>query len=174
MSSKNTERALLKRIQVDFSKCLGCLQCQLACAGAHSKAGSAAGAVAMHEKPSVSMNVVAYGGMAFPLQCRQCEEARCMDVCTVKALTRDEKTGAIVVDKDVCFGCMMCAMVCPYGAITEGRNRSIAKCDLCYDKKYPACVASCPTGALSYKETNASAKDRQIKFAVDYIMGKCE
>jgi carbon-monoxide dehydrogenase iron sulfur subunit len=31
------------------------------------------------------------------------------------AMSRDEKTGAVLHDQEKCVGCWMCVMVCPFG-----------------------------------------------------------
>lgn len=48
-------------------------------------------------------------------ECDSCEvcELLCPDLC----ITRDEKTGEVLIDLDYCKGCGICASVCPKGAI---------------------------------------------------------
>ena len=48
-------------------------------------------------------------------ECESCEvcELLCPDLC----ITRDEKTGEVVIDLDYCKGCGICASICPKGAI---------------------------------------------------------
>jgi 2-oxoacid:acceptor oxidoreductase delta subunit (pyruvate/2-ketoisovalerate family) len=48
-------------------------------------------------------------------ECESCEVCTlfCPDLC----ITRDEKTGQILIDLDYCKGCGICASVCPKGAI---------------------------------------------------------
>lgn len=48
-------------------------------------------------------------------------------------------------------------MVCPFGVINTSRDgKAVTKCDLCIERtsagEEPACVASCPTGALQFCE----------------------
>jgi 2-oxoacid:acceptor oxidoreductase delta subunit (pyruvate/2-ketoisovalerate family) len=47
--------------------------------------------------------------------CESCEVCSlfCPDLC----ITRDEKTGKVLIDLDYCKGCGICAAVCPKGAI---------------------------------------------------------
>lgn len=47
--------------------------------------------------------------------CHQCEGAPCLAVCPVDAITRSEE--AIIVNEQICIGCKLCAVVCPFGAI---------------------------------------------------------
>jgi 2-oxoacid:acceptor oxidoreductase delta subunit (pyruvate/2-ketoisovalerate family) len=48
-------------------------------------------------------------------ECQFCEicSLLCPDLC----ITRDEKTGEVLIDLDYCKGCGICASVCPKGAI---------------------------------------------------------
>ena len=47
--------------------------------------------------------------------CESCDLCSlfCPDLC----ITRDEKTGEVLIDLDYCKGCGICAVVCPKGAI---------------------------------------------------------
>ena len=163
----------MKRVLVDFERCMGCHTCELACATAHSEAGTFIGAVLGGERPPVSIKVVADDAMRFPLQCRHCTEAPCAKACMVHALTRDEATGRVTCDTDRCIGCMMCVMVCPFGAISESpETHKAAKCDLCMKAGEPACVDACPTGALSFEEVDGFSARRRKEFVVNY--DQCE
>ncbi len=48
-------------------------------------------------------------------ECESCEvcELLCPDLC----ITRDKKTGEVLIDLDYCKGCGICASICPKGAI---------------------------------------------------------
>jgi 2-oxoacid:acceptor oxidoreductase delta subunit (pyruvate/2-ketoisovalerate family) len=48
-------------------------------------------------------------------ECESCEICNllCPDLC----ITRDAKTGEVLIDLDYCKGCGICASVCPKGAI---------------------------------------------------------
>jgi 2-oxoacid:acceptor oxidoreductase delta subunit (pyruvate/2-ketoisovalerate family) len=48
-------------------------------------------------------------------ECESCEVCSlfCPDLC----ITRDEKSGSVLIDLDYCKGCGICASVCPKGAI---------------------------------------------------------
>ena len=73
----------------------------------------------------------------------------------------DPATGLTRYDTTHCIGCHSCAMACPYGAPTfrptgEGRPREkMEKCHGCLERiqagLQPACVHSCPTGALTWR-----------------------
>ena len=53
----------------------------------------------------------------------------------------------------------MCVMSCPFGAVTPSATFKVAvKCDACAEMEEPACVASCPTGALVYEDEAGYSK----------------
>lgn len=127
------------------------------------------GAVLGGETPPIAIKVVADDGMRFPLQCRHCSDSPCLRVCMVHALSRDDETGGVLCDSEKCIGCMMCAMVCPFGAITEAKDdHKAVKCDLCTNAGGPSCVAACPTGALSFEEVDDYSARRRHDFVVSY------
>jgi carbon-monoxide dehydrogenase iron sulfur subunit len=144
-------------ILINPERCVGCHTCELACAAAHTGAGSIIGAVLAGERLHRRNRVVQVDTVKISTQCRQCEDAPCVRVCPTKATYRTETYTA--VDQRLCIGCRLCVMVCPFGAIhvatTEvgGREKAAAfKCDLCVDLPTgPACVAACPTKALSLR-----------------------
>jgi Fe-S-cluster-containing hydrogenase component 2 len=131
-------------ILVNPERCLGCHTCELACAAAHTEAGSVIGAVLAGERLQPRNYVV------------QIDDP-CVRVCPTGATYRTETYTA--VDQRLCIGCRMCMMVCPFGAIrvapaeVAGREKRAAfKCDLCVDRPAgPACVEACPTKALSLR-----------------------
>lgn len=79
--------------------------------------------------------------------CPQCTNAPCRHFCPAKVITRDEKTGAIVIAREHCIGCGLCVTACPNDAIFLDTERGKAvKCELCGGD--PLCVKNCPTEAL--------------------------
>jgi len=144
-------------ILVNPDRCLGCHTCELACAVAHTEAGSVIGAVLAGERLQPRNHVIQVDSVKISTQCRQCEDAPCVKVCPTGATYRTETYTA--VDQRLCIACRLCMMVCPFGAIhiatttVAGRDKRAAfKCDLCVDRpEGPACVEACPTKALSLR-----------------------
>lgn len=137
------------KIYCDISKCVGCRSCEIACAVEHSQSKNIFNAIKEKIPPKKRVRAENVGNKIISLHCQHCEDAPCIKACMSGALSKDEKTGATLHDKDKCVGCWMCAMTCPFGAIVRDVENHIAvKCDLCPDREDFACVVACPTGAL--------------------------
>lgn len=163
----------MKQILVHHTHCTGCKSCELACNVAHSDAGDLFGAVLAGEHPTRRVDVAATPdrSLILPLQCRQCSEPPCVSACMTGALLVDDLSGIVTHGLEKCVGCFMCAMVCPYGAIKADQDtKKIRKCDQCTSlQQEPACVAACPTNALSFVEIDAYNKRTQQAFLTKFI-----
>ena len=151
---------------IDESLCIGCDNCEKACAETHggtSRLDRAAG-------PS-------YAQVHVPTSCRHCEDPHCMKDCPPDAIRR-APNGEVYIQES-CIGCGNCERNCPYDVIqmasaredapnlvswlltgsgpAPGERQPVAdtsspkkavKCDMCKDLSGgPACVRACPTGA---------------------------
>lgn len=143
---------MAKGIVIAPDKCTGCKTCELACS--FTKTDS------FNPKDS-AISVLAYDevGLQVPMTCLQCEDPHCMAVCTVNAITKDQRTGVVTVDKEKCIGCKMCVSACSFGNMTYSSRMKVAvKCDLC--SGHPQCVRMCPTDAIVYKELDGPLHKR--------------
>lgn len=142
-------------IQVNPDHCVGCHTCEIACATAHTKADSLIGALLGGERLQPRNHVIQIDNFKLSTQCRQCEDAPCVQICPTGATYRTDTYTA--VNPERCVGCRMCMLSCPFGAINlvtiklSGREkRAVIKCDLCVGRaEGPACVKACPTKSLS-------------------------
>lgn len=143
----------MKTLYYEVKKCLGCRSCEIACSVAHSSSGELFKAI-REEMASLPRKKVFYsGGKNYPVSCRHCEDAKCVDACMAAALTFDKVKGMVLHDEKRCVGCWMCVMVCPYGAIRPNIKKKLpVRCDKCADKDEPACVKACPTRAVIWQE----------------------
>lgn len=72
-----------------------------------------------------------------------------MHACPVGAITKNLETGAMEVADDVCIGCKVCTIACPFGTVNYNEDTGkVIKCDLCGGD--PQCADACPTGAITY------------------------
>lgn len=164
-------RGTLFTLFIEISRCLACRSCELACAVEHSTTKELAAAI--HEEPRQlpRVRVEAAGNGAVPLQCRQCVNAPCIEICPTKALHRVEKETPVFIKHELCIGCRWCIISCPFGVIQmDSAGRSIIKCDECFERvsrqELPACVSACPTMALQYKSLDEILKAKREAFLV--------
>ena len=153
-ASAMAKKAYALPIQVPRSKgvlvvndkmCAGCMSCMYACS--LHKEGVAAPHLSRIRVENYDFEQ--WDNTAKP--CLQCTDPQCMRYCPCNAIYVDKKTGARVIDEDLCIGCQECIRHCPF---TPSRIRfddiklKAIKCDLCGGD--PECVKSCPFGALKY------------------------
>lgn len=155
---------------IDESLCIGCDQCETACAETHG------GISRLNRKGGAR-----FAQINLPVACRHCEQPHCMKDCPPDAIRR-EPSGEVFID-DTCIGCGNCESNCPYDVIRmtypapkkpglvqwllAGRGpgpgeepgfvpaeaakqsgKKAVKCDACVGRDAgPACVQACPTGA---------------------------
>jgi len=142
----------MKKIYFNLHKCLGCKNCEIACGVEHSLSKQLFSAINEFPLPLKRVSIFSAVGHCIPIRCLHCEDALCLFACKSGAISKDDNTGRVIIDSEKCIGCWMCIMVCPIGAIYINEiGKTAVKCDLCAEKEIPACVLSCPTGALFYK-----------------------
>jgi len=151
---------MMKSIFVNVERCVACKSCEVACALNRSSLSKRL-PEAISETPLPLSRVRVEdadtdGG--FPVQCRHCADAPCLDACPAKALYRDA-TGLVLLRDERCIGCWMCVMVCPFGVPQPFRHyRKMIKCDQCIGMDAPFCVESCPTHALLFLDPDEIAR----------------
>lgn len=130
---------------VNEKMCAGCSSCVFACCLSHE-------GVAAPHLARIKVNGTRFeewDNNAKP--CLQCIDPQCMRYCPCNAIYVDKKTGARVINEELCIGCMECIKHCPYSppriSYDDVKKKAI-KCDLCGGD--PQCVKSCPFGALTY------------------------
>jgi len=155
---------------IDASLCVGCDNCETACAETHN------GISRLDRDVGPT-----FANVHIPMACRHCEQPHCMKDCPPNAIRRAE-TGEVYINAD-CIGCGNCEQNCPYDVIrmkydapekpgllrwllfgagsgpgeepgydpseaAAKKGKKATKCDACVGQKAgPACVNACPTGA---------------------------
>lgn len=168
----------MKTVFVQPDRCVGCKQCEVACAVEHSQSKNLYQAVfeSPKPKPRIFVGPGIYLNSSFPNKCRHCDPAPCMAVCPTSAIKRTEDNEIVLIDGDKCINCAMCAMVCPfdviryYNSIEAIRKRVVAlKCDHCVARQQdglePACVEVCKVNALLFGDINELAQKASSKLA---------
>lgn len=106
---------------VDLKGCVGCHACSMACKMANNlpkdmwyndvkTEGGASRDTPAGEYPNNSMRFI-------PVSCQHCAEPACVAACPTGATHKDEETGIVHQDTDVCIGCQACINACPYEGV---------------------------------------------------------
>ncbi len=190
-STVNTDDAY--GVLIDLTRCTGCDSCVLACKQKNNRPNPDTSAdrlssdaySALERYPIINADG-ALAEQAVKRQCMHCLHPACVSACTVGAL-RKQPNGPVVYEADKCIGCRYCQYACPFGVPTYDWNNALGlihKCNLCADRlaegELPACVASCPNGALRFGKRSAllAQAHAQIKTNpgryVDHVYGETE
>lgn len=154
---------MARTLVIDLNRCSGCDTCQVACKienkvslGNYWNRVYPVGPTGMH--PDIEMYWL-------PMQCQQCENPACVDICPTGASYRDPETGVILVEKETCIGCQACMSACPYNVRNFNEEENVVeKCTLCNQRtadgsSLPACVVVCPTGARAFGDIDDPDSD---------------
>ena len=157
----------MKTVFVNPERCLGCGQCQIACAVEHSQSKDLVQAISEIPRPRSRIWVAPGSTLntSFPNKCRHCNPAPCMSTCPTGAISRDIDCDVVFIDGSRCIVCAMCAIVCPFDVIryypaasTPLYRTSALKCDNCLERQHrgdlPACVEACKCHALQFGDIN--------------------
>lgn len=152
---------------VDSARCVGCKTCQVACKDENdTPVGALFRRVHNYEDGDWAWdgslwrpaNMVSY---QLSVSCNHCASPACVANCPSGAMQKDDETGIVTSDPEVCIGCQTCVRSCPYGAPQYlGEEASvIGKCDGCRERRAagldPRCVTVCPTRALEFDDLKA-------------------
>lgn len=118
----------------DFDRCSGCRRCELACSLYHEGW--------MWPEASRVRIFMPFPGLEIPHLCAQCDDYPCVTSCPVEALSIDDQTTAVLVDRENCTSCSACIDACP-GTVPflHPRDNKAAICNLCNGE--PECAKVC-------------------------------
>lgn len=167
-----------KALLYDATLCIGCKQCEQACADQNKLPYNEA--IAGEEKQSEHKYtvVLAKGDKFMRRLCMNCADPACASVCPVGALQKTA-AGPVVYHQERCMGCRYCMVACPFGVPKYEWNAilpRVKKCTMCSERvtggKPTACAETCPTGATKFGDRDeliAEAKQRIVDNPGKYV-----
>lgn len=188
-------------VLADLTECVGCRSCEAACNRANKlpKPDVPFDEKSVFEekrRPTASAYTVVnrYEDPEKPgtpvyrkVQCNHCNEPGCASACPVRAYTKTPE-GAVLYNKDLCFGCRYCMVACPFYApaydYESALEPRVVKCTLCHERvkagEVPACVEACPVEAIKFGKRKELIKIAETRIRnrpdryVDHIYGEHE
>ena len=162
-----------KTIYLDLELCVGCGACTVTCMDQNDiypeKGQPAFRRIYRVEEGQFPDASIQYISAA----CMHCEDTPCVVGCPTGVLTKDDRTGAVMVNKTLCIGCHSCALACPFGVPRYDQDEKMQKCNLCVERVEaglePACVRVCPTEALKFESANKIQGVRESRFVGNIV-----
>ncbi|MDU4665232.1 MAG: formate dehydrogenase subunit beta, partial [Enterobacter hormaechei] len=153
---------------IDVSSCVGCKACQVACSEWNDIRDEVGHCVGVYDNPAdlsaKSWTVMRFsetdqnGKLEWLIRkdgCMHCEDPGCLKACPSAGAIIQYANGIVDFQQDNCIGCGYCIAGCPFNIprLNKEDNR-VYKCTLCVDRvsvgQEPACVKTCPTGAIHF------------------------
>ena len=154
---------------IDVSKCIGCKACQAACMEWNDLRDDIGVTAGSYDNPR-DLNENAWTVMRFAevelergkLEwlirkdgCMHCTDPGCLKACPAPGAIIQYSNGIVDIHEESCIGCGYCVTGCPFNIPRLSRKDGKAyKCTLCSDRVMvglePACVKTCPTGAIVF------------------------
>ena len=163
---------------IDVSKCIGCKACQTACMEWNDLRQEPGENHGVYDNPNdltenawTVMRFTEYenedsGNLEWLIRkdgCMHCEDPGCLKACPSPGAIVQYTNGIVDFHEENCIGCGYCVTGCPFNVprISKKDNKAY-KCTLCSDRvavgQEPACVKTCPTGAIVFG-TKKAMKD---------------
>lgn len=143
----------MAKIEYDPTRCTGCRACEAACKQENNLPVGVRWRVVSYNQEGEYPNIKRfYQSNA----CVHCVKPKCLKACSVGAVRKDEDSGIVSVNRDLCNGCQECLRACPFHAMVyETENKKVSKCTYCKERitdgLKPACVLVCMGLALTWK-----------------------
>ena len=175
-----------KALLYDATVCIGCKQCEQACAEKNKLRYDDAVAAEPKQSDHKYTVVLTKGDKFMRRLCMNCQEPACASVCPVGAL-RKTSAGPVTYDENKCMGCRYCMVACPFGVPKYEWGKvlpKVQKCTMCADRvaagQATACAEICPTGATKFGERDDLIQEAQQRIRdnpgayVNHIYGLTE
>ena len=169
---------------IDVSKCIGCKACQVACMEWNDLRDEIGTNHGVYDNPldltDKSWTVMRFseveieqGKLEWLIRkdgCMHCADPGCLKACPAPGAIVQFSNGIVDFHEENCIGCGYCITGCPFNIPRISKKDSKAyKCTLCSDRvsvgMEPACVKTCPTGALVF-----GSKEDMIQHAEERIV----
>jgi len=169
---------------IDVSKCIGCKACQVACMEWNDLRDEIGTNHGVYDNPldltDKSWTVMRFseveveqGKLEWLIRkdgCMHCADPGCLKACPAPGAIVQYSNGIVDFHEENCIGCGYCITGCPFNIPRISKKDSKAyKCTLCSDRvsvgMEPACVKTCPTGALVF-----GSKEDMIQHAEERIV----
>ncbi len=153
---------------IDVSRCIGCKACQSACMEWNDLRGTVGVNEGLYTNPP-DLGDQTWTLMRFyeenidgSLQwlilkdgCLHCSDPGCLKSCPSPGAIVQYANGIVDFHEESCIGCGYCISGCPFNIPRLRKEDSkVYKCTLCSDRVSvglePACVKTCPTGAIHF------------------------
>jgi formate dehydrogenase iron-sulfur subunit len=168
---------------IDVSTCIGCKACQAACMEWNDLRDEVGSNVGVYDNPAdltaKSWTVMRFaeveeaGKLEWLIRkdgCMHCADPGCLKACPAPGAIIQYANGIVDFHEENCIGCGYCITGCPFNIPRISKKDGKAyKCSLCSDRvavgQAPACVKSCPTGALQFgsKEQMKDVAEKRVK-----------
>jgi formate dehydrogenase iron-sulfur subunit len=154
---------------IDTTKCIGCKACQVACMEWNDLRDAIGSCTGHYDNPpdlsEQSWTVMRFaeyenpkGDLEWLIRkdgCMHCEDPGCLKACPSPGAIVQYANGIVDFQEENCIGCGYCIAGCPFDVPRiSKKDKKAYKCTLCSDRVAvglePACVKSCPTGALVF------------------------
>lgn len=154
---------------IDISKCIGCKACQVACMEWNDLRDEVGVNTGVYDNPrdltDQSWTVMRFsevevqeGKLEWLIRkdgCMHCAEPGCLKACPSPGAIVQYANGIVDFHEENCIGCGYCITGCPFNIPRiSKKDGKVYKCTLCSDRvavgMEPACVKTCPTGAIVF------------------------
>jgi len=169
---------------IDISKCIGCKACQVACDEWNDIRDVVGNNVGTYDNPAdltaetwTVMRFTEYEEESGRLEwlirkdgCMHCADPGCLKACPSPGAIVQYSNGIVDFIEEHCIGCGSCITGCPFNIPRLSKeDNKVYKCTLCSDRVgvglEPACVKTCPTGAITF-----GTKAAMIEHAADRVV----
>jgi formate dehydrogenase iron-sulfur subunit len=156
-----------KALLYDATVCIGCKQCEQACANQNKLPYDETIAAESRQSEHKYTVVMTKNDKFMRRLCMNCEDPACASVCPVGAL-RKTANGPVIYEENRCMGCRYCMVACPFSVPKYEWSKvlpRIQKCTMCPDRVsaglQTACAEACPTGATKFGEREELVAEAQ-------------